>query len=588
MTFSSLLKLLSLQAISKAYPNQVALIDHALVEITSATQEKFGHYQLNCAMKLTKLVGEPPRQIAEKIVSHLNLLKEAEAVFAQIEIAGPGFINFTLHQDFINQQLMNQLQDPRLGVPALNKPLKVIIDFSSPNIAKEMHVGHLRSTIIGDCLARILSFVGHEVLPLNHVGDWGTQFGMLIAHLKTVLPEITETSTPSVDLGDLVSWYRAAKQRFDEDAEFKKRAQQEVVALQSGQESSRRAWEHICAISRKAYQTIYDLLGIKLFERGESFYNPFLAPLIKELDEKNLLSLSDGAKCMYLEGFTNREGDKLPLILQKSDGGYNYATTDMAALRHRVQTEKGNWLIYITDAGQSLHFQMVFAAAKKAEFYVPEQVRVDHVPFGLVLKADGKKFKTRSGDTERLIDLLQTAIDKAKQKLLEHDPDISETELEFSSKILGLNAVKYADLSCNRISDYIFSYEKMLKFEGNTAAFLLYAYVRIRSIQRKININIAELLITPSILSLEEPIEQSLAILVCQFGEILESVIQDLMPNRLTDYLYRLAEKFHVFFHQCRVEGSPKQNSRLILCESVANVLQQGLKLLGLQPLERM
>ena len=588
MTFSSLLKQLSIQAISQAYPKEVALIDPVLVEITPATQEKFGHYQLNCAMKLTRLLGEGPRQIAEKIVAALKGLENASSIFAHIEIAGPGFINFTLHPHFIAQQLTLQLHDPRLGVSAIDKPLKVVIDFSSPNIAKEMHVGHLRSTIIGDCLARIFTFVGHEVLPLNHIGDWGTQFGMLIAYLKTVLPAITESTIPDVDLGDLVSWYRAAKQQFDEDPEFKKRAQQEVVALQNGQESSRHAWEHICAISRKAYQTIYDLLEVKLLERGESFYNPFLEPLIQELKQRNLLSVSEGAKCMYLEGFTNREGDKLPLILQKSDGGYNYATTDMAALKHRIQVEKGNWIIIVTDAGQSLHFQMIFEAARKAGFYDPQQVRVDHVPFGLVLKPDGKKFKTRSGDTERLIDLLQTAISIAKQKLLEHNPAISETDLIESAKVLGINAVKYADLSCNRLSDYVFSYEKMLKFEGNTAAFLLYAYVRVRSIQRKVNVNVADLLAQPASLSLEEPAEIQLALLVCQFGEILESCVQDLLPNRLTDYLYRLAEKFHIFFHQCRVEGSPKQNSRIILCESVAQVLQQGMILLGLKPLERM
>jgi arginyl-tRNA synthetase len=588
MTFSNLLKQLSLQAILHAFPNQRSLIDPALVEITPTTREQFGHYQLNCAMKFTKVLKEPPHQIAEKVVASLQSLKETASVLATIEIAGPGFINFHLTPAFITQQLIRQLQDPRLSVPPMLKSSKVIIDFSSPNIAKEMHVGHLRSTIIGDCLARIFTFMGSTVLPLNHVGDWGTQFGMLIAHLKTVLPAITEPAMPAVDLSDLVSWYRAAKQQFDEDPEFKKRAQLEVVALQNGSQSSRHAWEHICAISRTAYQIIYDLLEVTLIERGESFYDPFLEPLMQELAQKKLLSISEGAKCIYLEGFTNREGDKLPLILQKSDGGYNYATTDMAALRHRIQVEKGDWLIYVTDAGQSLHFQMIFEAAKRAGFYDPQQTRINHVPFGLVLKADGKKFKTRSGDTERLIDLLQAAIDTAKEKLLAHNPDISEPELSTSAKILGINAIKYADLSCNRLSDYIFSYDKMLNFEGNTATFLLYAYVRIRSIQRKTNVNTSTLLAEPTALSLEEPIEISLAVLICQFAEVLENCIQNLLPNRLTDYLYRLAEKFHLFFHQCRVEGSPKQNSRLILCEATAQVLHRGMTLLGLKLLDKM
>ncbi len=408
------------------------------------------------------------------------------------------------------------------------------------------------------------------------------------AYLKKILPAITEPTPPQVDLGSLATWYQASKKQFDEDPVFKKEAQQAVVALQSGEEASKSVWEHICAISRTAYQQIYDLLDIHITERGESFYNRMLAPVIQQLEQQNLLTLSEGAKCIYLEGFTNREGEPLPLILQKSDGGYNYATTDMAALQHRIQKEHGDWLIYVTDAGQALHFQMVFAASQKANIYDPQKIRLDHVPFGLVLKADGKKFQTRSGKTERLIDLLQTAIEHAKQKLKEHNPDISETVLEDSAKVLGINAVKYADLSCHRLSDYVFSYDKMLQFEGNTAAFLLYAYVRIQSIQRKVKVDIASLLANNTSIILEDPTEIALGLLVCQFNEILENCVRELLPNRLTDYLYRLAEKFHSFFHQCRVEGSDNQNSRLLLCFATAQVLHQGLLLLGLKPLERM
>lgn len=588
MTLSNRLKQLCQQALSHAFPSKAAKIDPALLEITEATQEKFGHYQFNSAMKLAKILGENPHQIAEKMVTALNTLPDSVGLFSKIEIAGPGFINISLSSNFISRTLQQQIRDPHLGVTPPKKPLKVIIDFSSPNIAKEMHVGHLRSTIIGDCLAKILAFLGHNILCLNHVGDWGTQFGMLIAYLKTTLPSITDPTPPNVDLGSLATWYQASKKQFDEDPEFKKQAQREVVALQSGEAASKHAWEHICAISRTAYQHIYDLLDIHLVERGESFYNPLLAPVIKQLEHQNLLTLSEGAKCMHLDGFTNREGEPLPLILQKFDGGYNYATTDMAALKHRIEEEHGDWLIYITDAGQALHFQMVFAAGEKAGIYDPQKVRIDHVPFGLVLKEDGKKFQTRSGKTERLIDLLHTAIDHAKQKLAEHNPDISEPELEASAKVLGINAIKYADLSCHRLSDYVFSYDKMLKFEGNTAAFLLYAYVRIQGIQRKVNVDIESLLANHTTIILEDPAEILLALLTCQFNEVLENCARELLPNRLTDYLYRLAEKFHWFFHQCRVEGSANQSSRLLLCVATAQVLRQGLLLLGLKPLDRM
>ncbi len=588
MSISTTLKQLCYSAILKAFSSKTDLIDPTVIDLTESTQEKFGHYQLNSAMKLSKILGANPRQIAEEIVQALKCLPAWMSLCTKIDIAGPGFINFTLDPKYIAKTINTQLHDSRLGVSLPQKPLKVVIDFSSPNIAKEMHVGHLRSTIIGDCLARILTFMGHDVLRLNHVGDWGTQFGMLIAHLKTSLPEITDIKAPNVDLSTLVTGYRAAKERFDKDPVFKKEAQQEVVALQSGGELQKRAWEHICAISRKAYQAIYDLLDVSLIERGESFYNPLLAPLIQELEQKGLVTVSEGAKCIILEGFTNREGEALPLILQKSDGGFNYATTDMAALRHRVQVERGNWLIYITDAGQALHFQMVFEAGKKAGFYDPKQVRLDHVPFGLVLKTDGKKFQTRSGETERLIDLLDKAIELSKHKLIEHNPDITPDELEHSAKILGINAIKYADLSSHRLSDYIFSYDKMLKFEGNTAAFVLYAYVRIQSIQRKIKIDLVDLLRQNVDIQLKDPIEISLGLMVCQFSDVLDSVVKELLPNRLTDYLYRLAEKFHGFFHQCRVEGSEEQTSRLLLCEAVAQVLNQGIQLLGLKPLAKM
>ncbi len=588
MNFCRLLQQHCETALKQAFPEKASEDITRSLEISSATQSKFGHYQLNSAMKLAKLWQEKPRDIAQKTIDALKNIPQTNTILDKVEIAGPGFINFSLKPAFLAENIVKQLKDPKLGLPELPSRKKAVIDFSSPNIAKEMHVGHLRSTIIGDCIARVLAFSGYDVLRLNHVGDWGTQFGMLIAYLKEVLPAITAETPPNIELSDLVKWYKAAKQRFDEDPEFKQRAQQEVVALQSGELSSKRAWTHICSISRQAYQEIYDLLDIELVERGESFYNPWLPGMIEFLENKNLISVSDGAKCIYLDGFTNREGNALPLILQKSDGGFNYATTDMTALQHRVQTEKGDWLIYITDAGQGLHFKMVFTAGEQAGFYDPAQVRVDHVPFGLVLKSDGKKFQTRSGETEKLIDLLNTAVVKAKERLQEHNPDMPPEALNASAQILGINAIKYADLSCNRLSNYVFSYDRMLTFEGNTAAFLLYAYVRIKSIQRKTQLSTADLLNAQTPLDLEEPTEVALALLVCQFNEAIVLFEKELLPNRLTDYLYRLAEKFHEFFHQCRVEGSPRQNSRLLLCEAVAQVLAKGMELLGLKPLEQM
>jgi arginyl-tRNA synthetase len=503
-----------------------------------------------------------------------------------LEIAGPGFINIFLDPQFLSAQVTELLRNPRLGVPSPKKREKIIVEFSSPNVAKELHVGHLRSTIIGDCLARLFEFLGHDVLRLNHIGDWGTQFGMLITYMQEEVPDVL-AGKQAADLPSLMQWYRASKKHFDADAEFKKRAQLQVVQLQSGDQKTLAAWKMICEISRRAYQQIYDLLDVRLTERGESFYNPMLPQIIQDLEKKNLITLSGGAKCIYLDGFVNREGEPLPVIIQKSDGGFNYDTTDLAALRHRIDVEKADRIILVVDAGQALHFQMIFKAAESAGYLDPKKVVAEHVPFGVVLGTDGKKFKTRSGETERLIDLLYEAITQAKALLKERIPDLSETELDQMAHILGLGAVKYADLSCHRIKDYVFSYERMLRFEGNTAAFLLYAYVRIQSIKRKIGKELAPLLKTGSIV-LEHPTEVALGLHVRQFGETLEFVARDLLPNRLTDYLYQLAEKFHAFFRDCRVEGSPQEESRLLLCEAVARVLAQGLEILGLKTLERM
>ena len=334
-----------------------------------------------------------------------------------------------------------------------------------------------------------------------------------------------------------MQWYRESKKRFDEDPEFKKRAQLHVVKLQSGDPEAKTAWQAICEISRKAFQEIYALLDVQIQERGESFYNPYLADVVKELDQKGLITISDGAKCIFIEGFVTREGTPLPMIVQKSDGGYNYDTTDMAAMRHRIRVEKADRIIILTDAGQSLHFAMLAKAAEAAGYLDPAKVRFDHVPFGVVLGPDGKKFKTRSGETEKLIDLLLEAVAQAKKIMHERLPDLSEQELHRSAQILGIDAIKYADLSCHRIKDYVFSYERMLKFEGNTAAFLLYAYVRIQGIKRKVGKEISEVMKRAKV-DLEHPMEIDLALHLRQFGEVLDAMANDLLPNRLCDYLY--------------------------------------------------
>lgn len=572
------------QALITAFGTDYSEVDPMLVP---ASNPKFGDYQFNAALGLSKKLKQSPRAIAETIIQHL----EIGDICLNPEIAGPGFINLTIKPEYLEAQINIIQTDPRLGISKTQKNQRVIVDFSSPNIAKEMHVGHLRSTIIGDCIARFLEFQGEDVLRLNHVGDWGTQFGMLIAYLREVCPEALTTAN-ALNIGDLVTFYKQAKKRFDEDETFQETARKEVVKLQSGAEDSRQAWQLLCEQSRREFQVIYNLLDVKLTERGESFYNPLLSDVIENLEKTGLLEEDAGAKCVFLEGFSNKEGQPLPLIVQKSDGGYNYATTDLAALRYRIFQDHVERIIYVTDSGQANHFTQVFQVAKRAG-WIPDTVELVHVPFGLVLGEDNKRLKTRSGETVRLKDLLDEAIDRARadleDRLKEDNRQESEDFIANVAQVIGISAVKYADLSQNRNSNYVFSFDKMLSLQGNTAPYLLYAYARIRSIGRKGNIDFEQLQKDAKVI-LQEDEELVLAKHLLNLSEILSNIEQDLLPNRFCEYLYELSKKFNKFYEECEVlkAEEPQRSSRLILCDITARTLKLGLSLLGIQVLERM
>ena len=552
-----------------------------------SSNPKFGDYQANMAMGLAKKLGQQPRSIAQSIVDNLDVAELCEVP----QIAGPGFINFTVKPSSLAAQLQEMQRDERLGVAAAINPQRVVVDFSSPNIAKEMHVGHLRSTILGDCIARVLEFRGHDVLRLNHVGDWGTQFGMLILYLREAYPEAL-TTADALDLGDLVVLYKKAKQRFDEDAEFQTAARKEVVKLQAKDPESIKAWKLLCSQSRREFQVIYDRLNITITERGESFYNPYLSAVVDDLRELGLLVESDGAQCVFPEGFTNRNGDPLPTIVQKSDGGYNYATTDLASLRYRIETDGADRIIYITDAGQSDHFAQFFQVARLAN-WIPANVEITHVPFGLVLGEGGKKIKTRSGETIKLKELLDESIETFRKdlesRLAAEEREETPEFIANSAEVIGLSAVKYADLSQNRLSNYVFSYDKMLALQGNTAPYMMYAYVRVQGISRKGGIDFDNLGDHAQIILTEE-LELTLAKQLLQLSTVISDVEQDLLPNRLCQYLFELSQKFNQFYdkHSVLNAEEPIRTSRLMLSDLTAKTLKLGLDLLGISVLERM
>jgi arginyl-tRNA synthetase len=565
-------------------------------QLAPASKPEFGDFQANGALPLAKPLAQPPRAIATAVVEQLKMDPAFAALCLEPQIAGPGFINLTLRPECLASELQQRLGDRRLGVPAVGAAAPVVVDFSSPNIAKEMHVGHLRSTIIGDSLARVLAFRGHPVLRLNHVGDWGTQFGMLITHLKQVAPEALQTAD-AVDLGDLVAFYREAKKRFDEDEAFQVTSREEVVKLQSGDPVSLKAWRLLCDQSRREFQKIYDRLNIDLSERGESFYNPYLEAVVADLDAAGLMVVDEGARCVFLEGVSGKDGKPLPVIVQKSDGGFNYATTDLAAIRYRfAQVPDGDGakrVVYVTDAGQANHFAGVFQVARRAG-WVPEGARLEHVPFGLVQGEDGKKLKTRAGDTVRLRDLLDEAVERAeadlRRRLAEEERHEDESFIQHVASTVGLAAVKYADLSQNRITNYQFSFDRMLALQGNTAPYLLYAVVRIAGIARKGG----DLEVTAGgagpALSFSEPQEWALVRELLRFDAVIAEVEEELLPNRLCTYLFELSQVFNRFYDQVPVlkAEDPSRASRLALCRLTADTLKLGLGLLGIPTLERM
>jgi arginyl-tRNA synthetase len=607
-------------ALEKAFPEAAAAARASGAsldpQLAPASKPEFGDFQANGALALAKPLRQAPRDVAKAIVAQLADDPIFEALCLPPQIAGPGFINLTLRPEALVAEVASRLADSRLGVPlvgaaaagiqAPSPPAEpVIVDFSSPNIAKEMHVGHLRSTIIGDCLARVLEFRGHPVLRLNHVGDWGTQFGMLITHLKQVAPEAL-TTADAVDLGDLVAFYRQAKQRFDEDEAFQTTAREEVVKLQGGDPVSLKAWGMLCDQSRREFQKIYDRLDIRLSERGESFYNPYLAAVVADLEAAGLLVTDDGAGCVFLEGVSGKEGKPLPVIVQKRDGGFNYATTDLAAIRYRFAAapadDGARRVIYVTDAGQASHFAGVFQVARRAG-WIPAGGRLEHVPFGLVQGEDGKKLKTRAGDTVRLKDLLDEAVERAeadlRRRLEEEGRSEDEDFIRHVATTVGLAAVKYADLSQNRTTNYQFSFDRMLALAGNTAPYLLYAVVRIAGIARKggdvantgTSDEITGMFSTPEqSLQFSEPQEWALVRELLKFDLVIAEVEEELLPNRLCTYLFELSQVFNRFYDQVPVlKADPvARGSRLALCRLTAETLKLGLGLLGIPTLERM
>ena len=552
--------------------------------VAPSKKSGFGDYQANGAMAAANKMKTNPRTLAAAIVEQLTL----DNIAAKIEIAGPGFINIHLSPTWLAAQLGQAKNDARLGIATVDTPQTTVVDYSSPNLAKEMHVGHLRSSIIGDALVRLLEFQGHKVIRQNHVGDWGTQFGMLTAELEEHLSGDDEGG---LALNDLEVFYRQSKQHFDEDPAFAEKARAYVVKLQSGDKNILKLWQQFKNTSLKHSEEMYTALNVSLKPedvRGESFYNNDLPILVKELQQQGLAVESEGAQVAFLEEMADKEGNPSPVLIQKKGGGYLYATTDLAALRYRANTLKADRVLYFIDARQSLHMQQVFTLAKKAKF-VPTDINLEHCAFGTMMGADGTPFKTRSGDTVKLADLLAEAVERAEKLVREKNTDLTDQQIKEVARKVGIGAVKYADLSKTRTNDYIFNWESMLSFEGNTAPYLQYGYTRIQSIFRKADTSPSEL---SGELTLEAEQEKALALKLLQLSECLEQVAREAYPHILCNYLYELASLYMSFYEACPIlkDGISKttRNSRLQLCAQVANSLKTGLDLLGIEVMERM
>jgi len=560
--------------------------------VRASADAKFGDYQANGIMAAAKAAKMNPRQLAERVVAELDINEMCETP----EIAGPGFINLRLKETFLAERLLAMYRDTeRLGIDKTGTPKTVVVDYSGPNIAKQMHVGHLRSTIIGDCIARLYDFAGNAVIRQNHIGDWGTQFGMLIAFLKEQYPHILENPA-AAHIADLESFYQDAKRKSDNEENFSQIARQEVVRLHNHHPETLRVWRHIVEESQKHYLPIYELLNITLTaddERGESFYADKLADVVEALKQKRLALESDGAMCVFPEGFTNKDGQPLPFIIQKSDGAFLYATTDLAALRFRIQELHADTIIYVTDARQAQHFQMLFAVGKMAG-WISDGITLEHVTFGTMLGEDGKPFKTRSGGTVKLKDLLDEAVERAAAVVETKNPELPAEQKKDIARAVGIGAVKYADYANNRNSDFVFSFDKMLAMEGNTAPYMQYAYARIKSIERKAagkDVDIEKELDGIAALPLTEPAEKDLAKLLVRYDQAIAAATAECRPNYLTAHLYDLAQAFSRFYSACPVLTAEPENrpGRLLLCDLTARTIRHGLsELLGIKVVEQM
>jgi arginyl-tRNA synthetase len=552
--------------------------------VTQSTKLEFGDYQINGAMAAAKLLKTNPRALAEQLLQHLDLTELAE----KVEIAGPGFINVTLRKDWLATQLQPALLDSRLGVSANTTPQKVVVDYSAPNLAKEMHVGHLRSTIIGDAVVRALEFWGDDVIRQNHMGDWGTQFGMLIAHLEDKLAAGVDLE--AVALADLEDFYREAKKRFDDEAGFADKSRDYVVKLQSGDSHCQKLWQLFIDTSVKHSEEVYRALNVTLGHehiKPESAYNPMLQPIVDALKASGLAVEDQGALVVFLQELADKEGNPSPFIIQKTGGGFLYATTDLAACQYRSHELQVDRIIIFTDARQALHFKQVELVARKAGL-LRDETGYEHCPFGTMMGEDGKPFKTRTGGTVKLAELLEEAVVRAKAVVEQKSTELSADEIAEVARKVGIGAVKFADLSKNRTSDYIFSWDSMLSFEGATAPYLQYAYTRVRSILRRAEVA-ADFNAT---LVLTEVQEKQLALKTLQFEETLQQVMKDAQPNLLCNYLYELASLYMTFYEACPIlkEGTDPavRDSRLMLSIGVSRLLAQGLDLLGIEVMERM